>query len=244
MNKKIAIFFEDDPFLASPFIKKIIQIDQKNNNLDFVFINVKSNLKVKKIIFFLFIFGLSDFFKILLNYIKNKNFIKNISYLKKNKNYFETSNINSKKLLKKLKSKEINTVLSLNCSQIFKKYFLINFKKKFNIHLGDLKKYRGIFPIYYALHNNENYFKISIHSMSEKIDYGEVVKYFKVKRNKSNNILINYLVCYNVILLNINKIIKIICSVHVRKKKNIAGIYRSYPKFVDIIKYKFKKYFA
>ena len=51
----------------------------------------------------------------------------------------------------------------------------------FNLHHGNLPKYRGMGPITNAILNGEKYFGISLHLVEEKIDSGEILEQINFK---------------------------------------------------------------
>ena len=60
------------------------------------------------------------------------------------------------------------------CGIIFKKNYISKYKYgMWNIHPGDLPKYRGRHPISWAFLNNEKKIGITIHKINEKIDQGK-----------------------------------------------------------------------
>lgn len=54
---------------------------------------------------------------------------------------------------------------------------MINIPKKgaWNIHFGDLPKYRGLSPYIWALSNNESNIGITIHELADDFDTGRII---------------------------------------------------------------------
>lgn len=83
--------------------------------------------------------------------------------------------VNNKEHLSCLKKKNIDLIVSA-CGQIFDKELLAIPKiGVINRHSSLLPKYRGLWPIFWALLNEEKKLGVSIHWMAEKIDAGDII---------------------------------------------------------------------
>ncbi len=112
-----------------------------------------------------------------------KKFLKSIKLYSKKVKVFWTDH-NTKKLSAKRK---YDFIISYRSSIILKpKDISLASIAAINLHPGP-PKYRGIGCLNYALYNNEKKYGFTIHLMSKKIDYGEIlfVKYFLIKKNDS-----------------------------------------------------------
>jgi methionyl-tRNA formyltransferase len=134
---------------------------------------------------FIFYKVLNFFFKYgLLNY----NFSVE-GVCRKNKiNFFNVyNNINKTKYIDIIKNINPNIILSSN-SLIFGKDIL-NLDKTIliNRHTSILPAYGGLWPVLYAINNDEDEIGVSIHLMTNKIDQGDVISqgYFRLNNSKN-----------------------------------------------------------
>ena len=78
--------------------------------------------------------------------------------------------------IKKLVEKDLDIIISIASPEIFKKEILeIPKYGSINYHTALLPKYRGRQPLFWALYNNEKTTGITIHTMDEYIDKGEII---------------------------------------------------------------------
>ena len=127
---------------------------------------------------------LSKYFSIVKIFTENKELLKKISNKTK-----KAVLLNKKKKLKKIKI-EANTDLAISYG--FGIIFTADFIKKYphgiwNIHPGDLPKYRGRHPITWAFLNDEKKVALSIHLINEKIDQGLLLGKYFVSRNYNDD---------------------------------------------------------
>ena len=109
-------------------------------------------------------------FKIQRLFTENKKI-----YNKSKKQKFKTYLIEKYGQLSKFKSKP-DLALSYGFSLIFKKKIISEYKIGiWNIHPGDLPKYRGRHPITAAFLKNEKKIGVSIHSIDHRIDRGQLL---------------------------------------------------------------------
>lgn len=94
---------------------------------------------------------------------------------------YKIDSINSKKFIDYIKNSQIDLIISVACSQVFKKELLDIPKKTYiNYHTSLLPKYRGRQPLFWALLNKEKQVGISIHEIDEKLDNGPIIVQRKV----------------------------------------------------------------
>ena len=55
-----------------------------------------------------------------------------------------------------------------------------------NFHPGLLPKYRGLFPNFYSLMNNEKNIGFTLHKVNNKIDSGQIIKKYLIPINKKD----------------------------------------------------------
>jgi methionyl-tRNA formyltransferase len=93
-----------------------------------------------------------------------------------NKPYLFIKNINSEDFLNHCRQLNIDLIASVSPTQIFKKQ-LINLPKYgcINIHTAKLPKYRGLYPVYWAMACGEKNLGVSIHYIEEGIDTGKII---------------------------------------------------------------------
>ena len=117
-------------------------------------------------------------FKIVRLFTENKNIFE-----KRKKQNYKVYLINSYKQLFKLKYKKPELAISYGFSLIFNKKIIAEYKKGiWNIHPGDLPKYRGRHPITVAFLKDEKKIGISVHSIDHRIDRGNLLVKKFVKR--------------------------------------------------------------
>jgi len=129
----------------------------------------KINKSIKKILiitnykknFFLKLFKKIDNVEVLILNLKKKNDLK--KFFKFNQRF--------------------DYLISFASGYIFKKDFLLKFKKCFNFHPAP-PSYRGRDVQHFACFNKENYYGGTLHLMNEKIDSGRILFTVKKKINK------------------------------------------------------------
>lgn len=133
-------------------------------------------------------YGFIDFIKMTILIVVNKLlsltfhlFLSNCysvsNTIKKHKlNQFKIRSINSKKFINYIKSNQIDLIISIASTQIFKNELLkAPTNGCINYHTGLLPRYRGRQPLFWALLNEEEEIGISIHQMDKKIDSGPII---------------------------------------------------------------------
>ena len=97
--------------------------------------------------------------------------------------YLQTDDINSQAVLDFCDTLEADAIVSLVLAQKIKKELLARFPA-INVHFADLPNYRGIFPVFWALHEGEKRVGISAHEIIQQFDKGKVIArdYVEVKR--------------------------------------------------------------
>ena len=85
--------------------------------------------------------------------------------------------INSQLFIDEWKRKNIDIIISVASSVIFKTQ-LLNMPRFgcINIHHGKLPRYRGMMPNFWQMYNNEKTAGITIHRINSKIDDGEIIQ--------------------------------------------------------------------
>ena len=122
---------------------------------------------------------LSSKFSINKIFTESKKLFKDQKKIKKN-----IFLVKSQKKIIKIGSSDCDLGISYGFGVIFKNEFIKKYKNGiWNIHSGDLPKYRGRHPITVAFLNDEKKIGLSVHSINEKIDQGYLLGKIFVKRN-------------------------------------------------------------
>ena len=181
----IVLITQDDPFylarnLDSLFEKLPEYVEVKLCILTHVSPFGKKKNFFGKILETISIFGPLFFIRYSIKYLKSKldknNQVTKV-LMKHQIPLFElSSNINNKSVLDKIRSHKPDLIISIAGNQIFKSD-LINIPTSgiINLHTADLPKYRGLFPTFWALKNNESKIGVSIFFVDEGIDSGPII---------------------------------------------------------------------
>lgn len=103
-----------------------------------------------------------------------------------------TVNVNDKNYLEKLRKLKVDIIVS-SCSQIFKKDILAIPKIScINRHSAFLPSYGGLFPVFYAMINNEKYIGVTVHRMVQQIDGGSILSQIKIPVRKNDSLFSLY----------------------------------------------------
>lgn len=105
---------------------------------------------------------------------------------------YQPEDVNSPEFLEKLRNLEPDIVLS-SCAQIFKKE-LLNLPKItcINRHTALLPQYGGLWPVFWAMLNDEEKIGATIHKMVEKIDEGEIITQGIIDHSKKESMFSIY----------------------------------------------------
>ncbi len=235
MKKKICIVTtSEEDFFTPPFLKFCLK--KKKYIIDIIFLPGFFN--IKKILYFLLFLRFKEIIELSVFKILKKK-------IEFDCNTFNFESINNNKFCSFINKKKYDLIVSYNCNQIFKKESLKKIKCNIvNFHPGILPKYRGLFTNFYSLKNSEKYVGITFHIIDSKIDNGRILKIHKIKVKKNDTIFD----LYKKIFIK-NSSLKFIheCILNYDKIKNNKHTsknffkYNSYPKFIEIIKFKFHK---
>ena len=115
---------------------------------------------------------------------KGLKFAKLYKIKKKVYNY-DKKKISEKRILKDLKSNDIELICLAGFMKILSKDFIRKFKGKIlNIHPSLLPKYKGLNTHYRAIQNKEKYSGCTVHLVNSKLDSGKIILQKKVKLSK------------------------------------------------------------
>ena len=173
---KIFIVTVDEPLYTAETFKVVLNNCNNIEGISFI----KGMFTKKRLITTLRMFGFWRVLKIVPVYLSS--FIRGgrVHSLFRHHNatipVYPVSDINGKRFLNTLKEMKIDLIISFNCPIKLNKEIL-NLPKHgcLNVHFGMLPRYRGFFPIFYAILNNEKEFGVTVHFMNEKIDDGPII---------------------------------------------------------------------
>jgi len=194
---RVLIITQNEPF----FIPKLIRYLALNQSKNFQIIGAtvlppyrknknylhwfKERAKIyslKELLFVGFIFGYTK----LYNRIFPKGWYDVIKLLREN-NIIElpTKDINSDEYIKKVKSLDIDVIISISCPQLFKEKLLNSVKYCLNAHGTLLPRHRGVFGSWWTLFSGDKVGGSTIHTMELKLDAGDIIwqKEFPIEKN-------------------------------------------------------------
>lgn len=194
INMKVVIFTQNDMFFIPKNLKKIIDLEEVQ---EIVVIDSKKGSLINKKFQFYEWFGLFqcakigtmiiirkiiNFFDFLFNYklIKGIGCLENLAR-KENIVFRIVKNVNSNDFVKHIESLKPDLIISFSAPQIIKepllsipKYGIIN------LHCSYLPYYRGLFPSFWVLYNEEKMSGATVHYMDNKIDNGPIIAQEKI----------------------------------------------------------------
>jgi len=101
----------------------------------------------------------------------------------------EPDDINSLGFISELKEKNLDLILSVAASQIFREELLSVPKWGcINIHSAELPKYRGRMPNFWAMYHGDESVGITIHTMDKGIDKGKIILQGKIEIPPDRNL--------------------------------------------------------
>lgn len=107
--------------------------------------------------------------------------------------HINVDNINDDLFLKEVG--KLDGVISLRCYQKFSPKYMEIFNSEecilWNLHPGDLPKYRGVMTLYRAMVNSERYCSLTLHELTEEWDAGPILSKHTVPLNLNISFLEN-----------------------------------------------------
>jgi folate-dependent phosphoribosylglycinamide formyltransferase PurN len=191
---KVVIFTQNDMFFIPKNVKKIIDLEEVQEII--IIDSEKGSLINKKYQFYKW-FGLFEcakmgavflFYKI-MNFIDplfGFNIIKSIGSLenlarKENIAFKVIKDVNSNDFVKHIESLKPDLIISFSVPQIIKEPLLsIPKYGVINLHCSYLPYYRGLFPSFWVLYNEEKMSGATVHYMDNKIDNGPIIVQEKI----------------------------------------------------------------
>jgi methionyl-tRNA formyltransferase len=89
----------------------------------------------------------------------------------------EVDTVNDSSFVEDVEEEEIDVILSVSAPEIFGP-LLLNAPRWgcLNVHTAKLPKYRGMLPTFWALYHGDNEIGVTVHTMEEEIDQGQIAK--------------------------------------------------------------------
>lgn len=85
--------------------------------------------------------------------------------------------VNTSAFVDHLSSRDIDVVLSVSAPEVFEPTVLDAPRWGcLNVHTSKLPKYRGMLPTFWALYHGDDELGVTVHTMAEEIDQGEIVR--------------------------------------------------------------------
>ena len=85
--------------------------------------------------------------------------------------------VNTPAFVDRLSGHDVDVVLSVSAPEVFEPRVLDAPRWGcLNVHTSNLPKYRGMLPTFWALYHGDDELGVTVHTMAEKIDQGEVVR--------------------------------------------------------------------
>jgi hypothetical protein len=101
--------------------------------------------------------------------------------------YIELSSYNEEKIINILIQYQIGCLFSLGSPIIFSDRLLAICNYNFNLHNGDIRKYRGHFSTFWEFYHHEDNFFLTLHEMSDKVDKGNIYILKSIKKSKRDS---------------------------------------------------------
>lgn len=85
--------------------------------------------------------------------------------------------VNDERFVERVEDEEIDVILSVSAPEIFGPQLLdAPAWGCLNVHTAKLPKYRGMLPTFWALYHGDDEIGVTIHTMEEEIDQGQIAK--------------------------------------------------------------------
>ena len=90
------------------------------------------------------------------------------------------ADINDERSLRAIRGRGPDVLLSVAAPQIFREAALDAAPTVLNVHSGELPRYRGMMPTFWAMERGDNRVVVTVHEMAKRLDAGDVVAEFPV----------------------------------------------------------------
>lgn len=178
---KIVIITEEDLFYVLEFFKEFYKLSRDSNyTIAGVTIlppfNKNSILALAKQMYGFY--GPFQFFRVGILYVFKKVFKQTIRSLTKKNGIplFDAVSVNSSDYISLLKQEGVALIVSVAAPEVFNKTLLNAVPYGcINSHSSLLPENRGMMPVFWGLYKGSHEIGVTIHSMEEKIDTGEIL---------------------------------------------------------------------
>ena len=173
----ILILGIDEPFYSRKLYTELADLLYKNGHNVKHFYNIPGTLNKKRISAELKVYGLVRFVLRGAKYLLSK--LRKPSYQvfsDRGIPVHTVDDLNDAKFINEIKRQKPDITLSINTPKRFSKGLISVSGNIINVHFGMLPKYRGLYPIYWALKNNEKQIGITVHKVDPDIDCGSIVQ--------------------------------------------------------------------
>ncbi|HNQ50074.1 MAG TPA: formyltransferase family protein [Candidatus Omnitrophota bacterium] len=182
INKKLRILFitQEDPFYVRIFFDEFL--NHYRDRIDITGVVICSTIgkqslaeKAKRLFD---LYGFIDFSRLLVRYAGSKISGQTLKQLFKKYQIpcFDSPGINSDQFVSHWLSMEIDVIVSVASSEIFKpKLLKVARWGCINIHHAKLPRYRGMMPNFWQMYFDEKSAGITVHKINKKIDDGEIL---------------------------------------------------------------------
>jgi len=171
---KVYLITAEDSFYTIPLLNEFI-----NDGCEIVEVAIVDGFITKKrIISSLYIYGFYRFLKMSIITIWYKLVGGKVEkhLVNNGLKVIHVNQVNEESFVKHLEALNFDLLLSHNCPQLIKKRLLKTAGLySINLHMGLLPDYRGVFPIWRAMVNNEFFFGVTLHLMDEEFDNGKII---------------------------------------------------------------------
>jgi methionyl-tRNA formyltransferase len=199
----VFIITQEEPFFIPKIIRRISDSMEKEDKIVGITI-LKPYHKGKNYLIWIkeravvYLIRELFFLMILMIYVKVYEIFAGVFTLKKyfsvkrfcgSKNFLcvDTDDINSSEYQSKIRPLDIDVIISISATQIFKKA-LIDLPKKecVNIHGTFLPRHRGVLGSWWALAAGDEYTGVTVHRIIEKLDAGDILLQEKIPIQKDD----------------------------------------------------------
>jgi methionyl-tRNA formyltransferase len=179
---KICFITGDDVFYILHFFESFLPMAAKSDKIEVAGITLLPTFKkqsryqtFKEIMSF---YGPYHFVRVGFQFVYRKLTKRTLAHLAAERNIplLETQSINDAAYIQKIKSAEIDCLVSISASQIFKKELINSVPKGcINSHSSILPDNKGMMPVFWSMFHPDSEIGVTIHYINEKIDEGKII---------------------------------------------------------------------
>jgi len=138
-------------------------------------------------------------------------------------NYFVVKNLNDERVLDKIRRRSPDLIINFG-NQIFGEKLLSLPKRGcINKHCSLLPSYKGIYPIWWTLLNNEKECGVSLHQMEKAVDAGKILGQEIIQIEPDDSFYSIFQKCYNI---SVDLIIKTVQQIANNNEKEVINSYK------------------